>query len=243
MGAVEAEQDLGEDAAHDGELGEVVGVAFEVGAEIEHHRLAARRRQERGQRRPVRAFAACAWRTSRWRAARRCCRPTRRVSARPCGRRLDGQPHARLAAAAQREGRLVVGQHRILGRHDLERLGQALALVDQRLQPGRIAEQQERRAGIALARDVGAVHDDVGRVVAAHAVERQDDLARAHRDAPPVGCQRIAGGALRTTSRPTRCRPGPACPRGSSRNASRPCAAASARRNSCTRYRPSSGIA
>ena len=73
--------------------------------------------------------------------------------------------------------------------------GKALALVDQRLQSRRIAEQQEGRAGIALARDVGAIDDDVGRVIAAHAVERQNDLARAHRDAPPVGCQRIAGGA------------------------------------------------
>ena len=55
-GLVEAEQDLGEDAAHDGELGEIVGVAFEVGAEVEHHRLAAHGRQERGERRPVRAL-------------------------------------------------------------------------------------------------------------------------------------------------------------------------------------------
>jgi len=45
----------------------------------------------------------------------------------------DGAPARRTA---------VLGQHRILGRHDLECLGQALALVDERLQARRIAESR-----------------------------------------------------------------------------------------------------
>jgi len=161
LGLVEAEQDLGEDAAHDSELGEVLGIAFEVGAEIEHHRLAARRRQERGKRGPVGTFdhAHGKHRDRQQRAG-----VARRHDGVGAALRdgIDGQPHARLAAPAQCEGRLVLGQHGVLGRHDLERLGQALALVDQRLQPRRITEQQVRRAGIALTRDVGTVHDDLG---------------------------------------------------------------------------------
>ena len=63
----------------------------------------------------------------------------------------------------RREGRLVVGGDRVGRRYDLDRSGETLALVDQRLQPGRVAEQQVGRIGIALAGDVGAVHDGVGR--------------------------------------------------------------------------------
>ena len=50
---------------------------------------------------------------------------------------------------------------------------------------------------MAFTGNVGPVHDDLGRVIAPHAIECQDDFAGAHRDALPVGCQRIAGGVAR----------------------------------------------
>ena len=44
----QAQQNLGEHAAHDGEFSKVLGVAFEIGAEVEHHRLTPAGRNERG---------------------------------------------------------------------------------------------------------------------------------------------------------------------------------------------------
>ena len=52
-GRGQSEHGAGEHVAHHRELDQVAGVALHVGAEVEHHHVAARRRADRGHRRAV----------------------------------------------------------------------------------------------------------------------------------------------------------------------------------------------
>ncbi len=111
----QAQHGAGEDVAHQRELHQVVGVALDIGAEIEHHALAAPRREEGGDRRPVDARQRLAARTSPSPSARRYCRPRPRSRPRPsatasiASRMLEPRP------GAQRRRRLGVAGDDLVG--------------------------------------------------------------------------------------------------------------------------------
>ena len=99
----QAQHGAREDLAHDRELDQVVGVAFDIGAEVEHHAFAAHA-SGRTTRSPAgRCPAASSARTSPSPSARRYCRRRRRHAASPFATASMASRMLESAPVAQRE--------------------------------------------------------------------------------------------------------------------------------------------
>ena len=176
-GRGQAEHGAGEDLAHDGELDQVARVALHVGAEVEHHHVAARRGADGGERRPVdlrqrldhdlgqrHQRAGVAGGDHAGRLARR--------------HGVDRQAHGAVPALPQRGGGLHVGGDGVGRVAQAAQPRGALAQRQHAAEPGLVADEQEARLGMALGRELQPVQHDVGRVVAPHGVDGQGEALR-----------------------------------------------------------------
>ena len=139
-------------AAHHRHVDQVLGVGADRGAEVEHDRFAAQRRPERGDRRPLdpghRLQVEFRHRHQRAGVAGR-----DRDIGLALLHRVDGEPHRRLPApVAQRLARLVVHPDRDVGMDDPRRGLEPRMRVEQRLDRGPVAEQDELGVGVARQR-------------------------------------------------------------------------------------------
>ena len=183
-GLQRAQHGAGEDISHDRELHQILGVAAEIGAEVEHHALAAQGREEGGDRRAVdaRQGPQHEFGDGHQRAGIAGGDDARRLARL---HRVDGQAHARAATGAQRRRGLVVGGDDPVGVANLARLAQRPVAVEQRRYPPLIAEEEEAHIRESLARDIRAFDDHVGGPIAPHRVECNAKAGRLHRIWPP----------------------------------------------------------
>ena len=134
----------GEDVAHQRELHEVLGVAFDVGAEVEHHALAAPGREQRRDRRPVDARQRLQH-EFRDRHQRAGVAGRNDAVGAAVGDRIDRQPHARSPPGAQRQRRLGVARHHLVGMVTVAACGQPRQFGRAAARSGFVAEDQELR--------------------------------------------------------------------------------------------------
>ena len=167
----EAQHRAGEELPHDGELDQVGGVAHHIGAEVEHHALALEGWKERRDGRPVDPGQGLerdlGHGHQRARVAGR-----DHTGRRAVAHRVDGQAHARSAAAAQSHGEARLAGDDLIGVMDGYAAPQAATAAQLPPDPGLVAKDQELDVGIALAGDMGALDDDLRRIIAAHGIER-----------------------------------------------------------------------
>ena len=170
-GGGEAEHGAGEHVAHHGELHQVAHVAQHVGAEVEHHHVAARRGADGGHGRAVDAGQRLdddlGQRQQRAGIAGR--DHASRLAAR---HRVDRQAHGG-SAQAQRGGGLEVAGDHLGGMTDGAGARRPLVAGQQRQQARLVAHQQEAGTGVPLRRDGQAGDNDVGGAVAPHRVDCQ----------------------------------------------------------------------
>ena len=159
-----------EDLAHDGELHQVVGVAFHVRTEVEHDAFPAPGRKTAGDGGTVDARQHLEGEHGHGHQ-----RPGVAGGNQP--RRLaradgvDGEAHTRIAPGAQGQGRFfVVADHAVGVAH----LGCAIyagEAVQQRRQAPFVAKEQEVHLGKTRQREVNPFHDHLRGVVTTHGVQ------------------------------------------------------------------------
>ena len=168
--------------AHYRELDQVLRVAFDIGTEVKNDCLALHRRQEGSDRRPLDARQGTQHEFShRHQGAGVPCRDDRvRLT---LGNRVNRQPHAGIATAAQCLARLVVAGD-FLGR--MTQLAMLLhhgIPPQQRLHLSGITEQDEFRLRESRQNSRCAFHHHVRGVIPPHGVERNGQ-GRGHTVAP-----------------------------------------------------------
>ncbi len=169
-GALQPENGAGERLAHDGEIDQLLRIGFHIGADIENHALALARGPQRRDRRAVdpiqHAQLEHGYRHKRAGVPRRD-RDLRLVFL----QRLDGPPHAGIAAPPDDLAGLVVHANRLSAVAHLDAACQLAAAREQGLELGLVAMQQEAHAGMTDGRACQGGHDDARAGIAAHGID------------------------------------------------------------------------
>ena len=120
--------------------------------------------------------------------------------------RLDGQAHARLPPLTQGDRGLVIVADGGLAVTDFTYGAELGKPLENRPQPVFVAEQQEAQLGMTLSRHIGSLDDHIGRALATHGVQGDDDGLAAglsHGDFPTIqSCAAYATPDVSMTSRP-----------------------------------------
>ncbi len=184
----EIEQHARHGAAHHRQRHQMMRVAADGGAEIEHHRIAARGRPDRRERRTVDA-GQHAQAEPRHRHQRAGIAGGDRNVGLALLDGVDRQPHRRgLAAAAQRLARLVVHADGDVGMDDARGRLQRRMFGELRFDQRAVAEQQKFGVGMPGQRNRGAGNDDRCADIATHGVKRDSNLLRHERPGNLISC-------------------------------------------------------
>ena len=132
----DAQDPLGVERAHVGELVEVVAGRVHVGADVEQHERAGLGDHLDGQRRPVHAGQAAELAGPRPPCPRPSDRPSRARRARPCLIRSMATMIERVLLGLEGEGRRLVHLHDLAGRDDLDVRRDRAAGAPRRCAPG-----------------------------------------------------------------------------------------------------------
>ena len=180
----EPEHGAREGFAHHREIDELVGVAFDVGADVEDHALPAFGRPQRRDRRPRNAFDHPEL-IHRHRHQRAGVAGGDDDFGLAVLHGFDGAPHAGLASAAKRQARLLIHAHIRLGVTHADVLGELGAALSQQFFDSRfVAVHDELYAGMTLYRTSERGYDNGRAGIAAHRVNRNRQFAGHDRNCP-----------------------------------------------------------
>jgi len=182
----DAQNGMTENRTHHGELNQVLGVAFKIGAKVQNHAFADLRRKQARDGGTV---------DPRQRFQHELCHGHKRagISRRHDARRLalrdgvDGKAHARRPPLPERQRRLQ------FVRNDIRRVAYLAYVLerritrDQRLEARFVADEKIRNFRVTLARQRCARHDDLGPAIAAHRVQGDDGFIGYRHGTPILG--------------------------------------------------------
>ena len=185
---LQAEQHARHRAAHHRQRHQMMRIAADAGAEIEHDGIAARRRPYAGNGRPVDAGHGVQM-EARHRHQRAGIAGGNRHVGLALLHRVDRKPHRRvLAAAAQRLARLVVHADGDVGMDHARGLLQRRIFGELLVDLLAVAIEQKFAVGMPLQRDGGAGNDDRCADIATHGVKRDSNLLRHERPGNLISC-------------------------------------------------------
>ena len=160
-----------EGRTHDGKIDQLLRAGADIGADVQHHALPALGRPQGGDGGPFDSFGNAEL-IHRHRHQRAGIAGGDHDLGFFLRHRFDRTPHAGVAPAAQRDGRLVLHPHPLCAVTDFDLRGKLRPPFQQRLQRRFIAMQQIAHARMAFDRPRQCRYDNAGAGIAAHGINR-----------------------------------------------------------------------